>query len=64
MDDRQASIHQHLTQELHIALVLSSQRTPFFALQDLNGLAGTGEQHGREGGSENEAGGIGTDGVD
>lgn len=63
MDYRQASIHQHLTQQLHVPLVLPSQRAAFFALQDLNGLAGTGEQHGREGGSENKAGGIGTDGV-
>lgn len=44
----QAGVHQHLPQQLDVALVFAAERAAFLALQDLDGLAGAGEQHGRQ----------------
>lgn len=48
VNHRQAGVHQHLTQQLDVALVFAAERAAFLALQDLDGLASAGEQHGRK----------------
>lgn len=64
MDDREACVHEHLSHELDIALVLAAKCPPLGALEDPHGLQGSGQQHGRQRGGEDEAGRIGPYGVD
>ena len=59
----QTRVHQHLPQQLDVALVLAPQHHALRSLQRLDGLAGTGQQHGGQGGGEDEAGGEGAHGV-
>lgn len=64
VNDWEASIHQHLPHELDVALVLATEGTALTALQDPHGLQGSSQQHGWQGGGEDEASSIGPDGVD
>lgn len=64
VDHWQAGIHQHLPHELHIALVLAAKCPALSAPQDPHRLQCSSQQHGRQGGGEDEARCIGPDGVD
>lgn len=64
VDDWEAGVHQHLPHELDIALVLAAKRPALGALQDPHRLQGSGQQHGRQGGGEDEASRIGPYSVD
>lgn len=64
VDHWQASIHQHLPHELHVALVLAAKCLALSAPQDPHRLQCSSQQHGRQGGGENEARCVGPDGVD
>ncbi len=55
---RQARVHQHLPQQLDVTLVFAAQRAALLALQDLDGLARAGQQHGRQRRGEDEASGV------
>lgn len=64
VDDREACIHEHLPHELDIALVLAAKRPPLSTLQNPHRLQGSSQQHGRQGGGEDEASRIRPYGVD
>lgn len=64
VDHWQASVHQHLPHELHVALVLAAKCLALSAPQDPHRLQCSSQQHGRQGGGENEARCVGPDGVD
>ena len=55
----QAQVHQHLAQQLDVALVPPAKRAALLALQRLHGHLGARQQHGRQRGGEDEARGVG-----
>ena len=63
VDDWEAGVHQHLPHELDVALVLAAKHPALGALQDPHRLQRSSQQHGRQGGGEDEARCIGPDGV-
>lgn len=64
VDHREAGVHEHLPQELDVALVLAAQCLALGALQHAHGLQGPRQQHGRQRGGKDEASRVGPHGVD
>lgn len=64
VDNWEARVHEHLPHELDVALVLAAKRPPLSTLQDPHRLQGSSQQHGRQGGGEDEASRIGPYRVD
>ena len=54
----QPIVHQHLAQQLDVALVFAPQYAPLLSFEGLDGLPGPGQQHGGQGGGEDEACGV------
>lgn len=59
MDHREARVHQHLPEQFHTPLMFPSERLAFLTFQDLDRLLCPRQQHGGQGGGEDEACGIG-----
>lgn len=57
---RQPRVHQHLPEQLDVALVFASQRATLFPFQDLDGGPGSVQQHRRQRGGEDETSSVGT----
>ena len=60
---RKPCIHQHLSHELHVAMVLAPQYLSLSTLQSSDRFEGTSQEHGWQGCCENEASSIRTDSV-
>lgn len=58
-----AGVHEHLSEQLDVALVLAPQHAALLLLEDLDGLPGSGQQHRRQRGGEDESGGVRAHGV-
>lgn len=56
---RDARVHQHLPEQLHVPLVFQAQRSTFLTFQHSNGLLGSSQQHGGQRCGEDEASGVG-----
>lgn len=57
VDNGKARVHEHLSEQLDAPLVFPAERLAFFTLQDLDGFPRARQQHGRQRGGEDEAGG-------
>lgn len=57
---RQPRVHQHLAQQLDVALMFTAQDTAVLTLQHADGLASPGQQHGGQRRGEDEPCSIGT----
>lgn len=56
---REARVHQHLPEQLHVPLVCPTQRPALLAFQHPDGLLCSGQQHGGQRRGEDEARGVG-----
>lgn len=63
MHYRKPCIHQHLSHELHIALVLAPQDLALSTFQGSDRFEGTSQEHGWQGCCEDKASSIRTDSV-
>lgn len=55
---REARVHQHLPEQLHVPLVFQAQRPTFLPFQHPDGLLGSSQQHGGQRRGEDEASGV------
>lgn len=60
VDDGQSRVHEHLSQQLDVALVFPPEGAALLPFKGLDGLAGARQQHGRQRRGEYEAGSVTT----
>lgn len=56
---RETCVHQHLPEQLDVALVFEAQRPTFLTFQHPDGLLGSSQHHGGQSCGEDEASGVG-----